>query len=493
MKFKSILSLFIFSLALHGTYSEDESNPFLDMASSFLQETLANQNGGSGGIGGIAQVIGSLMQGDSGKAGSGGDNGAAQLLSGLGSLLASATSGNNNNQGGGGGFDPSMIMNVVGMFANMNQGNARNKRSNSDGGAGGMDALMSIASTVMQNLNSGNDDDDDSPRQAKKQDSGDALTNMLPLVMQMLNSFTGPDMEKTENRHKDHASVLPPFLEHIHVMWDQFQQSDLAQALFMKLGLNNVFKGFVNRDGKMDYDRLFNSLENQSFRRRWIKQALMYMADWANFLSNPEVYQRYIATGQIMANGFLKANGYPDSAQLDISRPSETISKVIDHTARKQLNVKISSISYVKPAVNYIRELLKLGKARELLQKFNATELSDKLADTLNLEVIEPVLKVHRAYRFAVEQPECDRYVLCEVNSHDPNEELGLGGFKHGVTRFGSMAAAWFISSETGTPFWTLFATINDPYKCQKKFPIDCTGFHDGEARVTTEYIHNEL
>lgn len=171
-----------------------------------------------------------------------------------------------------------------------------------------------------------------------------------------------------------------------------------------------------------------------------------------------------------MANGFLKAQGYPDSAQLDITRPSETISKVIDHTARKQLNVKISSISYVKPAVNYIRELLKLGKARELLQKFNATEISDKLADTLNLEVIEPVLKVHRAYRFATEQPECDRYVLCEVNSHDPNEELGLGGFKHGVTRLGSMAAAWFISSETGTPFWTLFATINDPYKCQVRF-----------------------
>lgn len=176
---------------------------------------------------------------------------------------------------------------------------------------------------------------------------------------------------------------------------------------------------------------------------------------------------RYIATGQIMANSFLKAHGYPDSAQLDITRPSETISIVIDHTARKQLNVKISSISYVKPAVNYIRQLLKLGKARELLQKFNATEISEKLTDTLNLEVIEPILKVHRAYRFAAEQPECDRYVLCEVNSHDPNEELGLGGFKNGVTKFGSMAAAWFISSETGTPFWTLFATINDPYKCQ--------------------------
>lgn len=168
-----------------------------------------------------------------------------------------------------------------------------------------------------------------------------------------------------------------------------------------------------------------------------------------------------------MANGFLKSNGYPDSAQLDINRPSETISNAIDHTVRKQLNMKISSISYVKPAIKYIKEILKLGKARELVLKLNASEISDKLTDTLNLEVIEPVLKVHRAYRFSLEQPECDKYVLCEINTHDTKEELGLGGFKSGVTKLGSMAAAWFISTETGTPFWTLVSVTNDPNKCQ--------------------------
>lgn len=56
---------------------------------------------------------------------------------------------------------------------------------------------------------------------------------------------------------------------------------------------------------------------------------------------------------------------------------------------------------------------------------------------------------------------------MCELNSHDPNEQLGLAGFKPGITKFGSMAAAWLISSETGTPFWTLFSVINEPYNCQ--------------------------
>lgn len=194
-----------------------------------------------------------------------------------------------------------------------------------------------------------------------------------------------------------------------------------------------------------------------------------------------------------MANSFLKSQGYPDSAQLDINRPSETIANVIDQTARRQLNVKISSLSYVKPTVSYLRDLLKLGKARELLMKINATEISDKLTDSLNLEVIEPILKIHRSYRYVVENHDCDQYVLCELNSHDKTEDLGLAGFKSGVTKFGSMAAAWFISSETGTPFWTLFGAINDPYKCQKKHPVDCSGFHEGEIKVTTEYVHNEL
>lgn len=44
----------------------------------------------------------------------------------------------------------------------------------------------------------------------------------------------------------------------------------------------------------MNFDKLFESLQNQSFRRKWIKQALVYLSDWANYLSNPEVYQRLV-------------------------------------------------------------------------------------------------------------------------------------------------------------------------------------------------------
>lgn len=90
-----------------------------------------------------------------------------------------------------------------------------------------------------------------------------------------------------------------------------------------------------------------------------------------------------------MGNGFLTAQGVPPHALFDPHRPSESLANLFDFIAREHLHTKISTIVYVKPAVTYVKDLVKLGKARGLLQKFNATELSDKLTDTVNLEVFE--------------------------------------------------------------------------------------------------------
>lgn len=88
-----------------------------------------------------------------------------------------------------------------------------------------------------------------------------------------------------------------------------------------------------------------------------------------------------------MINGFLQSQGFPKKNHLDIQRPSETLSGVINHAVKKYLTVEVDSKPYVKPAVSYIKDVLELGKSREYLQKMNSTELSTKLTDTLNLEV----------------------------------------------------------------------------------------------------------
>ncbi|KAH8406957.1 hypothetical protein KR222_001293 [Zaprionus bogoriensis] len=528
---RALLLLALLSAQPYGQMaSEDESNPLLDMASMFIQEALSNQNGGAGagaaaggggggagaGLAGIASLVGSFMQAN-GKAGAGAGGGAMQILSGLGSLLASNSRGGN---GGGGGFDPAIIGNVLEMFTQGDDDDNAQKRSSNGGGSEsgiGLDTILQVASVFMNNQGAGEKPSAGAHHQQKRSvpeepEQENGLMNLLPLVMQAVSSFAGPEGQSTQERHKSHAWVLPPFLEHIHVLWDHFSNSELADALYEKSGVNKIMKGFKGRDGKLDYDKLFESLNNQSFRRRWIKSATLYLADWASYLANPENYLRYFQTAQIMFNGLLKSQGYPKQTYFDPARPSETISNLLNHVAKHHLNVKIDSRQYVKPAVGYAKELLKLGQARGLLQ-FNSTEISDRLTDTLNLEVIEPVLKVHRAYRYISKSPQCDRYVLCQLNaaaldqqqqqqqqqrqSQQQQRSKSAGGLIAGVSpkivKIGSMGAAIFISTETGTPFWTLFGVINAPYNCEVKYPVDCNGFHEGEAKVTTEYIHNEL
>lgn len=238
--------------------ANDDSNPFLDIATSFLQETFANQQNGRGGgngigangIAGIAQLIGSLVQQDGSKANNGGGGGsgggglgAAQILTGISQLI------NANNGGGGtgaGGFDPSIIGSVIEMFTSGadSSGNdddndvpqmKRRKRSNNsaqDSGIG-IDTILNIASAFMGNSNNVDSAGDK---------SGEGLMSLLPMAIQAFNSFSGPEGEKTQAKHKDHQWVLPPFLERIHVLWDHFSNSELAEALWEKSGINQIFK-----------------------------------------------------------------------------------------------------------------------------------------------------------------------------------------------------------------------------------------------------------
>lgn len=233
------LNLFVCYSNSHTTQmpsKSDDSNPFLDMAASFIQETMSNQNNGGsgGGMAGVAQIIGSLMQPDGSSKG----NNAAQILSGIVGLMASAKT--NGGGGGSGGFDPSIISNVIEMFTAGGDSNdvdsndhSRSKRSGGQDGIG-LEAILSIASAFMGNAN--NVDSQSGGN------NGEGLMSLLPMIVQAVNSFSGPEGEKIQAKHKEHAWVLPPFLERVHVIWDHFSNSELAEALWQKSGINTIFK-----------------------------------------------------------------------------------------------------------------------------------------------------------------------------------------------------------------------------------------------------------
>lgn len=241
--------------------SEEESNPLLDMASMFIQEALTNQNGGGAaggggggggagaGLAGIASLVGSFMQAN-GKGGGGAGGGAMQILSGLGSLLAS-----NSRGGNGGGFDPSIIGNVLEMFTQGDDESSDNGQKRSGGNSGGsesgigLDTILQVASAFMNTQGAAENPSASATHHHQQKravpeepEQENGFMNLLPLIMQAVTSFAGPEGQSTQERHKSHAWVLPPFLEHIHVLWDHFSNSELADALYEKSGVNKIMK-----------------------------------------------------------------------------------------------------------------------------------------------------------------------------------------------------------------------------------------------------------
>ncbi|CAH2014724.1 unnamed protein product [Acanthoscelides obtectus] len=292
--------------------SEYEPNPFADVAAEILKEQLAQNlgpalqgmfaggNGGNGGGGGemldmLSSMAGALG-GNNNQGGNGGDSGgAAALLQGLGALMANKNGGDDQD---GGGIDAGAILQGLGALMGNNKGGA--KRDNNEGGidAGallqGMAALMGnkgsqggqggglnmdMISSVLQALapqeetnrvkkkrrtaedTKGNEIDlenlnmgDVAKVASKLMGKGtSSLMSYVPMIMQALQSFSGPEAAAREEQHASHSSMMPPFLEKLHVYFDHFMHTELGKKIISMLGAEKAFKAFADENGRFDY------------------------------------------------------------------------------------------------------------------------------------------------------------------------------------------------------------------------------------------------
>lgn len=293
---------------------EEESNPFVDAARALLQDSLQNKQDGFGAMGAMLQTflqtdggrqIGEMLigGGTGGGGKSSGGGAAADILSGIGSLLSGA-----NQQGGG--INPELIGQVVDMFAGA-QSSSKDEDSNNN---------------VDENNNEIKSGDDDKFRKKKHDDNGvdwesmldfaaslmsqggnkdkssnsplEGLLNLLPVLMQSVNGghrhYDDATLENVEEhrRHEQASSFLPPFLANLYVYWDHFKDSELGKTLWTNSGLEAIVKLFTDRDGNFQVDRIFESMENASFRRRWIRSLTSFVAEWLKHVSDPATQAR---------------------------------------------------------------------------------------------------------------------------------------------------------------------------------------------------------
>ncbi|KAJ8960056.1 hypothetical protein NQ318_009497 [Aromia moschata] len=443
----------------------------------------------------LLQGLGSLMGGlgEQGDKKSEGGNSIipSLLLQGLSSLIGGLGDQGDKKSEDGKGINPALIGSVLKLLAQnqakpepgKDQKRLRVKVGSRDSGESYdvSDLLSLAASYLVQD-------------QGEGQGQAGSLLNYLPMILKTVKAFTGPEAEKRAEEHAEHSSMLPPFLEKIHIAFDSFIHSEMGKYLINVVGAEKAFKVFEDENGRFNYSKFSESMENLSFRRHWIRSVTDRLVGLLQYASDPKMQKMYLFNVQFLVNSFLKAQGFPKGKLFDPTHPTESLSAVVDYAMNKYFDVPVTSKEYLKPVVDYAQDINSMAqKGASFAEEGVSKELSNKLADTINLEIIEPIARVNRAYRFAKSTPECERYVLCIVNEKNPNEVDSLPRLKRLLYKGSSLVAAWFLSDETGMSFWPLYRDMVDNKDCKALYNDKCHDFHVEEIKVTTEYVHNEL
>jgi hypothetical protein len=307
---------------------DDESSPLAEAAADILKEQNLQNVGGM--LNNLMHSDGAKQLGDILSQAATGDN-AGQILQGLGSVLGQAK-----------GLDPSMLGMVMNMFQ---QGSGKKSDDSFD--------ILSLLGSIMGQ-------------------SGDKnLWSYVPMILQTANAFLGPEADERARAHGDHADLMPPILEKLHLLFDHFINSEMGRQLVNTIGAEKFVKVFADENGRFTYRRFVDMLENHSFRKHWIKMITKKIAAIISHVSDPKIQKKYITTFQHFINSIMKSQGFPKAALFDPNRPTETITALINHFAKENLNMKISSKQYVKPAVEYVQVMAcryRTGVCTQLMQ-----------------------------------------------------------------------------------------------------------------------------
>ncbi|KAL1491375.1 hypothetical protein ABEB36_011982 [Hypothenemus hampei] len=415
------------SLMQNGDGTQGNPMALIQGLGSLLTNNKNNENGNVAGS--LLQGLGSLMASQSGKQE---ESPAGALLQSLGSLVSAAAAGNNQNGGAdalvqgvgallgatgkeGSGLNPELIGNLVNMFsgssANGAEKSKREKRSKtgkskkikkaaSQYKSLDLNGILNMASTFFNQENN-----------VDGNGGGSSFMDYLPMIANTINSFTGPEAQERAEEHAGHSWALPPAIEKIHVYFDAFINSDMGKGVQKYIENQQILKAFQDETGKFNYEKFKELIENHSFRRHWIQKLTKKIVELLKLISDENIQKQYVGMSITFINSFLNSNGFPSNALIDTKHPVQSITNFANFATKKYLDADIDTKQYVEPVVNYIQDILKLAK-----KSLATEELTDKLTDTINLELIEPITRINRAYRFAKMEPSCDKQVFLIFN-----------------------------------------------------------------------------
>lgn len=303
------LSLFIITMCLFKvcrlqqteTHTQTETNPFLDAAKSFLEEAMEKNLdiGKSAGMTALNGILHTIKNADSKQIGDlfssmnipNSQNVAGDILTGIAGMLSK------NSQN----FDPKIIGQVTDVLSDMaNKGTETenneipDKETSPDWGT-----ILGLASNLLSSAaDKSFDNNSENGIEGLLKGGGlEGLMNLLPLLTNSAPSghvhFADNELEdQSEHKRHEKFNYLPPFMHIIYEYWEHFKTSEFGETVWKKSGLEGIFQLFVDKDGYFQVDRIFESMENISFRRKWIKSLSSFVGEWVKHVSDPTTQAR---------------------------------------------------------------------------------------------------------------------------------------------------------------------------------------------------------
>nr|XP_022909185.1 uncharacterized protein LOC111420436 [Onthophagus taurus] len=273
--------------------------------------------------------------------------------------------------------------------------------------------------------------------------------------------------------------IVPQVLEKLKLGYEEFFISGLGTQIMERIDLEKIKTIFMDEKSRnFSYDKFVELMENHAFRKYWINEATKEIRRFISFYVDPKTHEKYVTLTLSTINNFIGKFGFP---KTKFNNLNETIILFINDV------FKIESEKYIQPLFNYFNNLVSIINDKEILE--------ETLTNTVNMDIIEPTLRVNRAYRFIIENPYCDRYVMCLVNAEEKDDPK-LPGVKKVLSKTASLIASWFLAGKSQSSFGTLYKNIVDFNDCNE---IDesrnCLHFHVEEMKVKQPYIyvHKEL
>jgi len=238
----------------------------------------------------------------------------------------------------------------------------------------------------------------------------------------------------------------------------------------------------LGKEVEYNWRLFFNQILNSSYKQEFIQKISGAAVRSYEYVKNPPSNSPLNQLPLIM-NGFLMTYKLP---AFDVNAPAKSISAVLNKSIKMFTTKKFDTSPFIETSYNTISEALgKHIKEPEFSKKSTDMKI-EMVSAVMEIEMIQPILKVWQVYSQAADQPECSAKFLCEINRLEklaPQKRIG-------VVKAASYAASWTLSKASQEKYWKFYHAVN-----AGSMGADCEASYPNKNCVLGKFgvSHNEL